>query len=168
MDLEGSPHQFGQASEDFFNTWNTVVAHLMAMNPREDIPGRAPGTRITPQDKAWLKQAAPVGLIGGVAVISTPNRTAKGVFERKLGDIVAAELTAAIGEPIKLAISINSAASETDNSPAEQRQAETPPAQPRPTQSARGVLPQSFTSQSKSGNRRNQRKRGAGEPATLP
>ena len=135
MDLEGSPHQFGQASEDFFNTWNTVVAHLMAMNPREDIPGRAPGTRITPQDKAWLKQAAPVGLIGGVAVISTPNRTAKGVFERKLGDIVAAELTAAIGEPIKLAISINSAASETDNSPAEQRQAETPPAQPRPTQS---------------------------------
>lgn len=37
MDLGGSPHQFGQASEDFFNTWNNVVAQLMVMNPREDI-----------------------------------------------------------------------------------------------------------------------------------
>ena len=140
MDLGSSPHQFGQASEDFFNTWNNVVAQLMAMNPREDIPGQAPETRITPQDKAWLKQAAPVGLIGGVAVISTPNRTAKSVFERKLGDIISAELTAAIGEPIKLAISINSAATETDDSSAEPHRtepprAETPPAQPRLTQS---------------------------------
>lgn len=140
MDLGGSPHQFGQASEDFFNTWNNVVAQLMVMNPREDIPGQAPGTRITPQDKAWLKQAAPVGLIGGVAVISTPNRTAKSVFERKLGDIISAELTAAIGEPIKLAISINSAATETDDSSAEPprtepHRGETPPTQPRTTQS---------------------------------
>ncbi len=147
MDLGGSPHQFGQVSEDFFTTWNNVVAQLMAMNSREDIPGQMPGTRITPQDKAWLKQAAPVGLIGGIAVISTPNRTAKGVFERKLGDIIAAELTAAIGEPIKLAISINSATTETNSSPEEPRHTdshtteshhtETPPAQPRPAESYR-------------------------------
>ena len=70
MDLGGSPHQFGQASEDFFNTWNNVVAQLMAMNPREDIPGQAPGTRITPQDKAWLKLLPSV--LSAVSPLSPP------------------------------------------------------------------------------------------------
>ncbi|MEJ4113116.1 chromosomal replication initiator protein DnaA [Corynebacterium kroppenstedtii] len=117
MELGGSPHEFGQSNSDFFATWNSVVAELMAVGLRSDIPGQATDVRITPQDKAWLKQAVPVGLIGGVAVISTPNRTAKGVFERKLGDIISSRLSTVLGEPIKLAISVSSSGAVSEETP---------------------------------------------------
>jgi chromosomal replication initiator protein len=62
---------------------------------------------VGPQQRAFLAQARPVTLVEGTAVIAVPSDFARAQIEQRLRSPLADALTAILGTPVSLAISVN-------------------------------------------------------------
>lgn len=82
---------------DLNQLWREVIDQLQQ---QPDIPA------ISPQQRAYLHLAHPAAVVEGIAVISVPNSRTKELIERDLGEHIRNVLSAKLGKPMTLAVSV--------------------------------------------------------------
>ncbi len=94
--------------ENFSAVWRRAVEKL-------DAAG------VTPQQKAFIRLARPVGLLDGTALLAAPNELTKEILEQRVRDTITDLLAAELGSPVRLAVTVDStvdsAADGTDEEP---------------------------------------------------
>ncbi|MBB6174428.1 chromosomal replication initiator protein [Nocardiopsis mwathae] len=78
---------------------------------------------LPPQQRAWLPQTRPLGLIEDTALLAAPNEFAKEILETRLRPAISQALSAALGREIRVAVTVDPTAV--------QPAPPTPPAVPR-------------------------------------
>ena len=91
-----------EAGIDFSTAWAKALTDLESIE-------------IGPQQRAFLSQARPVTLVEGTAVIAVPSDFARAQVEQRLRAHIVDALSAALGRPVGLAVSVSPPA---DGSPA--------------------------------------------------
>jgi chromosomal replication initiator protein len=85
------------AAEDLPQVWRRVVAAL------------ADDTRVSSQQRAFLRLTRPLGLIDGTALVAVPNDLTKEVLEQRMRGPVLEALALQLGRPVLLAVSVDPA-----------------------------------------------------------
>jgi chromosomal replication initiator protein len=67
-------------------------------------------TILPPQQRAWLPQTRPLGLIEDTALLAAPNNFAKEVLETRLRPAISHALSAELGRDIRVAVTVDPAA----------------------------------------------------------
>ncbi|PZF82746.1 chromosomal replication initiator protein DnaA [Jiangella anatolica] len=83
-----------EAGTDFATAWAKALTDLESIE-------------IGPQQRAFLSQARPVTLVEGTAVISVPSDFARAQVEQRLRSHIIDALSAVIGRPVGLAVSVS-------------------------------------------------------------
>jgi chromosomal replication initiator protein len=85
------------AETDLSDVWARSLDGLAQMN-------------VQPSQLAWLKLSRPLGLIQDTALIATPNGFVKEQLDTKLRPLVTHALSAELGRPVQLAVTVDPAA----------------------------------------------------------
>ncbi|WP_325048985.1 DnaA N-terminal domain-containing protein, partial [Marinitenerispora sediminis] len=62
---------------------------------------------LPPQQRAWLPQTRPLGLIEDTALLAAPNEFAKEILETRLRPAISQALSAALGREIRVAVTVD-------------------------------------------------------------
>jgi chromosomal replication initiator protein len=65
---------------------------------------------LPPQQRAWLPQTRPLGLIEDTALLAAPNEFAKEILETRLRPAISQALSAELGREIRVAVTVDPAA----------------------------------------------------------
>ncbi|ASU81742.1 chromosomal replication initiator DnaA [Nocardiopsis gilva YIM 90087] len=89
---------------------------------------------LPPQQRAWLPQTRPLGLIEDTALLAAPNEFAKEVLETRLRPAISQALSAALGREIRVAVTVDPTAVQPapPTTPAVPRDVPAPPATQEP------------------------------------
>jgi chromosomal replication initiator protein len=63
---------------------------------------------VTPQQKAFVRLTRPVGLLDGTALLAAPNDLTKEVLEQRMREVIVQVLSAELGHPVRLAVTVDS------------------------------------------------------------
>jgi chromosomal replication initiator protein len=80
---------------DFSSVWRRAIAALEALG-------------VTPQQRAFVRLTRPVGLLDGTALLAAPNELTKEVLEQRMREAITGALSAELGYPVRLAVTIDS------------------------------------------------------------
>src|SRR5690348_9050883 len=72
--------------------------------------------QIEPHQRAWLRLTRPLGLVENTALIATPNEFVKEQLETRLRGLITHALSREFGRSIQLAVTVDPATANTDNS----------------------------------------------------
>ena len=67
---------------------------------------------VTPQQRAFVRLARPVGLLDGTALLAAPNDLTKEILEQRVRDTITQLLSEQLGFPVRLAVTVDSSLSE--------------------------------------------------------
>jgi chromosomal replication initiator protein len=84
----------GAAGDDFPDIWRRALDAL-------DASG------VTPQQRAFVRLARPVGLLDGTALLAAPNDLTKEVLEQRMRESIVELLSAELGRPVRLAVTVD-------------------------------------------------------------
>ncbi|WKD60067.1 Chromosomal replication initiator protein DnaA [Corynebacterium ciconiae DSM 44920] len=84
-------------------TWQNVINDLLALS-EQPSSGIGP---ISARQRGFLSLVTPVALVPGYAVLAAPHAMAKSVIEQDLGTALTSVLSAHMGRPTGLAVSVN-------------------------------------------------------------
>jgi chromosomal replication initiator protein len=97
--------------------------------PEENFPAvwrraldRLDAAGVTPQQRAFVRLARPLGLLDGTALLAAPNDLTKEILEQRVRETITDLLTEQLGFPVRLAVTVDTALSGEDSGAA-------PPAQ---------------------------------------
>src|SRR5512142_3278560 len=62
---------------------------------------------VTPQQRAFVRLARPVGLLDGTALLVAPNDLTKEVLEQRMRQPIVDLLSAELGRPVRLAVTVD-------------------------------------------------------------
>src|SRR3712207_1933403 len=62
---------------------------------------------VTPQQRAFVRLARPVGLLDGTALIAAPNDLTKEVLEQRMRETITGLLSEQLGHPVRLAVTVD-------------------------------------------------------------
>jgi len=93
----------GGTGTDFASVWNDVVAELNSDAGSQDGHYRS---RLTPQQRAWLKLARPLTIAEGFALLSVPSPFVQNEIERHLRNPIVEALSRRLGQRIELGVRI--------------------------------------------------------------
>jgi chromosomal replication initiator protein len=62
---------------------------------------------VTPQQRAFVRLARPVGLLDGTAILAAPNDLTKEVLEQRMRESIIELLSAELGRPVRLAVTVD-------------------------------------------------------------
>lgn len=62
---------------------------------------------VTPQQRAFVRLARPVGLLDGTALLAAPNDLTKEVLEQRMRESIVELLSAELGRPVRLAVTVD-------------------------------------------------------------
>ncbi|HEY6795443.1 MAG TPA: chromosomal replication initiator protein DnaA [Kineosporiaceae bacterium] len=82
------------AADDFPDIWRRALDAL-------EISG------VTPQQRAFVRLARPVGLLDGTALLAAPNDLTKEVLEQRMRESIIELLSAELGRPVRLAVTVD-------------------------------------------------------------
>ncbi|KAA6220778.1 chromosomal replication initiator protein DnaA [Streptomyces albofaciens JCM 4342] len=88
---------------DLAAVWPRVLDHLL----------RAESDSLKPKDQDWLKRTQPLALVADTALLAVPNEFAKGVLEGRLAPLIGEALSHQCGRPIRIAITVDDSAEES-------------------------------------------------------
>lgn len=71
------------------------------------------GQGVEAKDQRWLREAQPLVLVSGTALLGVPNEYAKGVLEGRLSPVISDALSRECQQPIRLAITVTGPAPES-------------------------------------------------------
>jgi chromosomal replication initiator protein len=71
---------------------------------------------VTPQQRAFVRLARPVGLLDGTALLAAPNDLTKEILEQRVRDTITQLLSEQLGFPVRLAVTVDSSLSDDDPS----------------------------------------------------
>jgi len=83
------------SSEDFPSVWRQALDSLDSVG-------------VTPQQRAFVRLARPVGLLDGTAILAVPNDLTKEILEQRVRDTITGLLAERLGIPIRLAVTVDS------------------------------------------------------------
>ncbi len=63
---------------------------------------------VTPQQRAFVRLTRPVGLLDGTALLAAPNDLTKEVLEQRMREVIVQALSAELGQPVRLAVTVDS------------------------------------------------------------
>ncbi|MFP5345712.1 MAG: chromosomal replication initiator protein DnaA [Actinomycetes bacterium] len=69
--------------------------------------GGALDEALNPWQRSFLRLAQPVGLLNGTALFAVPNELTKEMLEQRLRDRITAALSADLGQPVRLAVTVD-------------------------------------------------------------
>ncbi|SCK14832.1 chromosomal replication initiator protein DnaA [Streptomyces sp. WMMB 322] len=87
---------------DLAAVWPRVLEHLLSE-----------GQGVEAKDQRWLREAQPLVLVSGTALLGVPNEYAKGVLEGRLSPVISDALSRECRQPIRLAITVTGPAPES-------------------------------------------------------
>jgi chromosomal replication initiator protein len=82
------------AGDDFPDIWRRALDSLEASG-------------VTPQQRAFVRLARPVGLLDGTAILAAPNDLTKEVLEQRMRESIVELLSAELGRPVCLAVTVD-------------------------------------------------------------
>jgi chromosomal replication initiator protein DnaA len=82
------------AGEDFPDIWRRALDAL-------EVSG------VTPQQRAFVRLARPIGLLDGTALLAAPNDLTKEVLEQRMRESIIELLSAELGRPVRLAVTVD-------------------------------------------------------------
>ncbi|GLY26866.1 chromosomal replication initiator protein DnaA [Kineosporia sp. NBRC 101731] len=82
-------------NEDFPSVWRRALDSLDSVG-------------VTPQQRAFVRLARPVGLLDGTAILAVPNDLTKEILEQRVRDTITGLLSEHLGIPIRLAVTVDS------------------------------------------------------------
>src|SRR5690242_21580740 len=62
---------------------------------------------VTPQQRAFVRLARPIGLLDGTALLAAPNDLTKEVLEQRMRESIIELLSAELGRPVRLAVTVD-------------------------------------------------------------
>ncbi len=65
------------------------------------------GAGVTPQQRAFVRLARPVGLLDGTALLAAPNDLTKEILEQRVRETIVAVLSEQLGYPVRLAVTVD-------------------------------------------------------------
>ncbi|MFN0282667.1 MAG: chromosomal replication initiator protein DnaA [Kineosporiaceae bacterium] len=68
---------------------------------------------VTPQQRAFVRLTRPVGLLDGTALLAAPNELTKEVLEQRMRDTITDALSAELGRPVRLAVTVDPSLADT-------------------------------------------------------
>jgi chromosomal replication initiator protein len=83
-----------------------LPADLAAVWPRVLDQLLSDGQGVEAKDQRWLREAQPLVLVSGTALLGVPNEYAKGVLEGRLSPVISDALSRECQQPIRLAITV--------------------------------------------------------------
>nr|WP_206323047.1 chromosomal replication initiator protein DnaA [Streptomyces sp. HNM0575] len=83
-----------------------MPADLAAVWPRVLEQLLSDGQGVEAKDQRWLREAQPLVLVSGTALLGVPNEYAKGVLEGRLSPVISDALSRECQQPIRLAITV--------------------------------------------------------------
>ncbi|WP_314176018.1 chromosomal replication initiator protein DnaA [Streptomyces winkii] len=89
-----------------------LPADLAAVWPRVLDQLLSDGQGVEAKDQRWLREAQPLVLVSGTALLGVPNEYAKGVLEGRLSPVISDALSRECQQPIRLAITVTGPAPE--------------------------------------------------------
>jgi len=97
-------------------TWRCIVT---AHDAIEDVWALAiaglADKDLTPQQRAFVQLATPLGLVGDTALIAVPNEFIKEVLETRIRPVVVDALTRTLGREIRLAVTVDPSLASSDD-----------------------------------------------------
>jgi chromosomal replication initiator protein len=69
---------------------------------------------VTPQQRAFVRLARPVGLLDGTALLAAPNDLTKEILEQRVRDTITQLLSEQLGFPVRLAVTVDSSLSDEE------------------------------------------------------
>ncbi|RAJ66531.1 chromosomal replication initiator protein [Streptomyces sp. Amel2xB2] len=90
-----------------------LPADLAAVWPRVLEQLLSDGQGVEAKDQRWLREAQPLVLVSGTALLGVPNEYAKGVLEGRLSPVISDALSRECQQPIRLAITVTGPAPES-------------------------------------------------------
>jgi chromosomal replication initiator protein len=84
----------GAGGADFPDIWRRALVAL-------DASG------VTPQQRAFVRLARPVGLLDGTALLAAPNDLTKEVLEQRMRETIVDLISAELGRPVRLAVTVD-------------------------------------------------------------
>jgi chromosomal replication initiator protein len=94
----------GAAGDDFPTIWRRALDAL-------DASG------VTPQQRAFVRLARPLGLLDGTALLVAPNDLTKEVLEQRMRQPIVDLLSAELGRPVRLAVTVDPSIAATSPPP---------------------------------------------------
>jgi len=82
------------AGDDFPEIWRRALDALESSG-------------VTPQQRAFVRLARPVGLLDGTAILAAPNDLTKEVLEQRMRESIVDLLAAELGRPVRLAVTVD-------------------------------------------------------------
>ena len=61
---------------------------------------------LSPQQRAWIRLTRPLALIEDTALLAAPNQFAKEAFESRLRPIITEAISAQLGSPVSVAVTV--------------------------------------------------------------
>ena len=95
--MEATPGPEAGGRDDLPQVWRRAAAALAA------------DERVTHQQMAFVRLARPLGLLDGTALLAVPNDLTKEMFEQRMREPITDVLTAHLGQPVRLAITVDPA-----------------------------------------------------------
>jgi chromosomal replication initiator protein len=83
------------SEDDFPTVWQRALEALDAIG-------------VTPQQKAFVRLTRPLGLLDGTALLAAPNDLTKEVLEQRMREALVKVLSAELGHPVRIAVTIDS------------------------------------------------------------
>ena len=92
----------------FASVWSYVVAELNGDGDADSSGsnGSAPDSRLTPQQRAWLKLVQPLTIVEGFALLSVPSSFVQNEIERHLRTQIVDALSRRLGQRVELGVRI--------------------------------------------------------------
>jgi chromosomal replication initiator protein len=72
---------------------------------------------VTPQQRAFVRLARPVGLLDGTALLAAPNDLTKEILEQRVRDTITQLLSEQLGFPVRLAVTVDSSLTDDPSGP---------------------------------------------------
>ncbi|MFZ0157718.1 MAG: chromosomal replication initiator protein DnaA [Kineosporiaceae bacterium] len=85
--------------DDFSSVWRRALAALDTLG-------------VSSQQRAFVRLTRPVGLLDGTALLAAPNELTKEVLEHRMREAITGALSAELGHPVRLAVTIDSSLAE--------------------------------------------------------
>ncbi len=87
------------SGDDFSSVWRRALAALDTLG-------------VSSQQRAFVRLTRPVGLLDGTALLAAPNELTKEVLEHRMREAITGALSAELGHPVRLAVTIDSSLAE--------------------------------------------------------